>query len=93
MFIHYEVHIWYFSLEHISEQQKLVEHINVVDRPCYSKKSMQNPQVMRANYLEHDGRGNNALHCKLSFPLNGTDHPLLMHVNYIPYHIRKSPLP
>jgi hypothetical protein len=28
--IYYEVHIWCFSLDHISEQLRLVEHVDVI---------------------------------------------------------------
>lgn len=30
MAIHYEVHIWYFTLEHVNEQRRVVEHVHVV---------------------------------------------------------------
>lgn len=30
MAIHCEVHIWYFTLEHVNEQRRVVEHVHVV---------------------------------------------------------------
>jgi hypothetical protein len=35
--IHHKIHIWCFSLEHVSEQQQLVQHVNVIVRPRYQK--------------------------------------------------------
>jgi hypothetical protein len=35
IFIHFEVHNWSSFFEHISEQQQLVEHADIVVQPRY----------------------------------------------------------
>lgn len=71
MSFHHEVHIWSFSLEHTSEQHRMVEHIDVVIRPHYPK-IMPNTQAIQGNRLKHDGQWCNVPPCRLSFPSNWT---------------------
>lgn len=37
---HGEINIWCFTIEHVSEQQQLVDHVNVVFRPRHLKKKV-----------------------------------------------------
>jgi hypothetical protein len=42
MSIHREVHIWCFSLDHASQQHRVVEHIDIIVQPRYLQKNMPN---------------------------------------------------
>src|SRR5438105_3238557 len=65
-----------FSYQHPSEQQRLVEHIDVVVRSHHPKESMPNPEVIRCNCLKHDGRISDVSPGKLAPPTHRAVPPL-----------------
>jgi hypothetical protein len=60
MVIHREIHIWYFTVEFVSEQRWLFVHVHIIVWSHHRKKSMLDLKVTRGNHLKHDGRGLNA---------------------------------
>lgn len=87
MTTHGEFNIWCFTLEHVNEQQQLVEHVNVVFRPRHlkQKKRYAKSKVMLECTSSLMGRIQ-CPPCNLSSPSDEIVPPLLMHATYISYY-------
>jgi hypothetical protein len=80
--INSEGHFGSASSYDINEQWRLIEHIDVIVGTGDSKKSMQDPTVMRSNSFKDDCRMFDVLPCKLTLPTYWTVVSLSMHTIY-----------